>query len=60
MRSVVTTLACALVAILGCSNPARRNGGDGGGAGGTGGGTLDTLVVTPADVVLDVVDGAPL
>jgi hypothetical protein len=53
------TLACVLVAILGCSNAARRNGG-GGGAGGTGGGTVDDLVVTPADVVLAIVDGAAL
>ncbi|MGZ3407133.1 MAG: hypothetical protein ACXVAN_11860, partial [Polyangia bacterium] len=56
----VTVLACALVAILGCSNAARRGGGSGGGSGGTGGGTVDDLVVTPVDVVLAVVDGAPL
>jgi hypothetical protein len=56
----VTMLACALAAILGCSNPARRGGGGGSGGTGGGGGTIDSLVVTPADVVLDVVEGMAL
>jgi WD40 repeat protein len=51
-----TTLACCLVAVLGCSNPARRGGagGSGGNGGGGGGGTIDDLVVTPADAMIDV------
>jgi hypothetical protein len=49
-------LACFVVTIFGCSNPAGRSGGGGGSGGSDGGGgaTNDTLVVTPADDAIDV------
>ncbi len=48
------TLACLAALLGGCSNPARRGGGGSGGSGGDGGATVEDLVVTPADAMIEV------
>jgi hypothetical protein len=64
MTRASTLCSCFAILVIGCGAPAGRNGGGGNGGtggGGSGGNTgIEDLVVTPANVTLDIVDGMPL